>query len=54
VQGDVGGPPEKRLHDVLAALGFQPRREPGDGDEMTYCLRNCPYRAVVRERQPLI
>ena len=45
---------EQRLHGVLAALGFQPRREPVAGDTLTYRLRNCPYREAVRERQPLV
>jgi predicted ArsR family transcriptional regulator len=49
-----GGSPEQRLHGVLVALGFQPQRETGSGDRLTYCLRNCPYRDVVRERQPVI
>ena len=45
---------ERRMHEVLAALGFQPRREAVAGDRLTYRLRNCPYREVVRERQPLV
>ena len=45
---------EQRMHDVLAALGFQPHREPADGARLTYRLRNCPYREAVRERQPLV
>ncbi len=45
---------ERRMHDVLAALGFQPEREPVTGDRLTYRLRNCPYREAVRERQPLV
>jgi predicted ArsR family transcriptional regulator len=52
--GDVDAPAEQRFHDVLATLGFQPEREPVAADRLTYRLRNCPYRAVVRERQPLI
>jgi hypothetical protein len=28
--------------------------EPVAGDRLTYRLRNCPYRAVVRERQTLV
>jgi predicted ArsR family transcriptional regulator len=47
-------PAEQRFHDVLARLGFQPEREPVAGDRLTYRLRNCPYRAVVRERQTLV
>lgn len=42
------------LHDVLVSLGSQPRREPGDGDRVAYGSRNCPYRAIARERRPLI
>ena len=49
---DVTG--EQRMHDVLAALGFQPEREPVGDDRLTYRLRNCPYREAVRERQPLV
>ena len=45
---------EQRMHDVLAALGFQPQREPAGDDRLTYRLRNCPYREAVRERQPLV
>jgi predicted ArsR family transcriptional regulator len=45
---------EERFHAVLATLGFQPEREPVAGDCLTYRLRNCPYRDVVRERQPLV
>ncbi|MBB4660482.1 helix-turn-helix domain-containing protein [Conexibacter arvalis] len=45
---------EQRMHDALVALGFQPARERGPGDHVTYRLRNCPYREAVRERQPLV
>ena len=31
---------EQRMHAVLVALGFQPAREPGDGDRLSYRLRN--------------
>jgi predicted ArsR family transcriptional regulator len=51
---DAGVPGEQRMHDVLAALGFQPARDPVAGDRLTYRLRNCPYREAVRERQPLV
>jgi predicted ArsR family transcriptional regulator len=47
-------PREQQLYDVLTALGFQPRRAPQPDGRLTYCLRNCPYRDVVRERQPLV
>ena len=29
---------EQRMHDVLAALGFQPQREPAAVDRLTYVL----------------
>ncbi len=45
---------EQALFDTLTALGFQPQREPAAGRQLTYTLRNCPYREAVRERQPLI
>ncbi|HEX3690204.1 MAG TPA: helix-turn-helix domain-containing protein [Solirubrobacteraceae bacterium] len=51
---DDGTLAEHRFHDVLASLGFQPEREPPAADRVTYRLRNCPYRAVVRERQSLV
>ena len=47
-------PGEERMYAVLVALGFQPAREPGDGDRLTYRLRNCPYREAVHERQSLV
>jgi predicted ArsR family transcriptional regulator len=49
---DVTG--ERRMHEVLAALGFQPQRESVAGDRLTYRLRNCPYREAVHERQQLV
>jgi predicted ArsR family transcriptional regulator len=52
--GEASVPAEQRFHDLLATLGFQPEREPPAGDQLTYRLRNCPYRAVVRERQSLV
>ncbi len=45
---------EPRLHDTLASLGFQPAREPGSGDRLTYRLGNCPYREAVHERQQVV
>jgi predicted ArsR family transcriptional regulator len=52
--GDPRLPAEQRLHAALVAMGFQPqRRRPAPG-RLTYCLQNCPYRDVARERQPLI
>ena len=38
----------------LTALGFQPTATASDGDAVTFCLRNCPYRDAVRENQPAI
>jgi predicted ArsR family transcriptional regulator len=52
--GDEAAPAERRFHDVLATLGFQPERQATGGDRLTYLLRNCPYRAVVGERQTLV
>jgi predicted ArsR family transcriptional regulator len=46
--------PEERIHAVLAAMGFQPRRRLDAAGTLTYCLDNCPYRAAVRERQPVV
>ena len=51
---DTGVTGEQRMHEVLAALGFQPQREAVAGDRVTYRLRNCPYREAVRERQPVV
>jgi len=45
---------EPQLYDILVALGFQPERRTGPGDRLTYCLRNCPYREAVRERQAVV
>ena len=45
---------EQQMHDVLAALGFQPERRRESDERLTYCLRNCPYREAVHERQPLV
>jgi predicted ArsR family transcriptional regulator len=52
--GGADASPEERMHDALAGLGFQPERELGEDRRMRYCLGNCPYRHVVRERQPLV
>jgi predicted ArsR family transcriptional regulator len=49
-----GASPEQRLHGVLVAMGFKPRRRFGDPTTLTYCLGNCPYRAAVRERQAVV
>jgi predicted ArsR family transcriptional regulator len=50
----TGPSPEERIHDVLVAMGFQPRRQFDPEGTLTYCLDNCPYRAVVRERQSVV
>jgi len=52
--GDEAAPAEQRFHDILATLGFQPEREPVAADRLTYRLRNCPYRAVARDRQAVV
>jgi len=39
---------------TLAALGFQPTMHTGDGDAVTFCLGNCPYRDAVHEDPPAI
>jgi predicted ArsR family transcriptional regulator len=51
---DTAATGEHHLHDILVALGFQPERRREADDRLTYCLRNCPYREAVRERQPLV
>lgn len=38
----------------LTALGFQPTRATREGGQVTFCLRNCPYRDAVRENQPAV
>jgi predicted ArsR family transcriptional regulator len=38
----------------LTALGFAPVVQARDGDRLTICLGNCPYRDAVRENQPAI
>lgn len=45
---------ERRMHDVLTTLGFQPQRERDSADRLTFRLGNCPYREVVPERQPMV
>jgi predicted ArsR family transcriptional regulator len=41
------------LFTILSSLGFMPEQT-SDGDETSICLRNCPYREVAGERQPLV
>ena len=48
------GSADERFERVLTAMGFQPQSAHTPRGTLTYCLDNCPYRAVVRERQPLI
>jgi predicted ArsR family transcriptional regulator len=51
----AGAPPDPdALESVLVALGFQPAVTLREGDRLTFCLRNCPYRDVVRENQPVV
>jgi predicted ArsR family transcriptional regulator len=38
----------------LTALGFAPVVQAREGDRLTICLGNCPYRDAVRENQPAI
>ena len=47
-------PPEQRMHAVLAALGFQPQREPKPPAGMTYRLCNCPYRDAASESPEVV
>jgi len=50
---DATGDPDS-LETLLTALGFQPTVTLREGDRLTFCLRNCPYRDAVRENQPAI
>jgi predicted ArsR family transcriptional regulator len=51
---DDSGSADERFQRVLTAMGFQPRSAHTPSGTLTYCLDNCPYRDVVRERQPLV
>lgn len=42
------------LQTSFTALGFQPTVTRRQGDQLTVCLRNCPYRDAVYENQPAI
>jgi predicted ArsR family transcriptional regulator len=42
------------LERALASLGFAPFVQSRQGDRVTFCLANCPYRDAVRENQPAI
>ena len=45
---------EEKMYATLISLGFQPEREPDPEGQLTYRLRNCPYRDAVRENQPVV
>lgn len=54
---EAAGEPETpagTLQTTLTSLGFQPNLAREEGDRVTLCLRNCPYRDAVRENQPAI
>lgn len=42
------------LQTSLSALGFKPTVKLHEGDQVTFCLGNCPYRDAVRENQQAI
>ena len=48
------GATDEALETTLVALGFQPRIQGRTDDRLAICLRNCPYRDVVRENQPVV
>jgi predicted ArsR family transcriptional regulator len=48
------GSAEDEMHAALVSLGFQPEREVDPEGQLTYRLRNCPYRDAVRENQPVV
>lgn len=51
----TGAPAEPdALQTSLSALGFEPTVKLQEGDQLTFCLGNCPYRDAVRENQPAI
>jgi len=52
--GDAELPLERRLEQVFAALGFEPRSRPADADGLCFELGNCPYRSAVRANQPVV
>lgn len=45
---------ELAMEATLSALGFQPTTQSGPPGRVTHRLGNCPYRAAVRENQPVI
>jgi predicted ArsR family transcriptional regulator len=46
--------PPEALRTALTALGFQPVSADDPAGNTRYTLRNCPYRDVVAENQPLV
>ena len=44
----------RALETTLVALGFQPTVRAHHGDQLTLCLRNCPYSDAVHENQTAI
>jgi predicted ArsR family transcriptional regulator len=50
---DAGADPGA-LERSLTALGFQPTVTKRERDQLTVCLRNCPYRDAVLENQPAV
>jgi predicted ArsR family transcriptional regulator len=42
------------LQSALSALGFKPQLDRRGQGRLGVVLRNCPYRAAVRENQPLV
>jgi predicted ArsR family transcriptional regulator len=51
---DASAPAERRMHDALVALGFQPKRETTAAGTLSYRLCNCPYRDAARESPEVI
>ena len=51
---DDAAPGVEAVERTLAALGFAPYVQSRQGDRLTLCLGNCPYRDVVRENQAAI
>ena len=50
----AAGSTAEALETTLIALGFQPTASSGEGGELTFCLRNCPYSAAARESQSVV
>lgn len=51
---DGARPVPERFFDVLAALGFQPRRERRGPNRIAFRLDNCPYRAVAADPERVV